>query len=251
VAATPKRKQPAARPAKPGLGFVLDAQPDDVTCGPACLHSIYAFYGDKVSRSSVIADIRTLDRGGTLGVFLGNHALRRGYDVTLYTYNFELFDPSWFGLPSEEIRARLKAQAKVKPWRRLLTATRGYDEFLRLGGKLKLRDLEPALLRKFLKRGTPIITGLSATYLYRAIREVPETNVDDHVSGEPVGHFVVLTGYRRMTREILIADPLQTNPLVRSRYYAVNVQRLIGAILLGIMTYDANLLVIQPRSSKR
>jgi hypothetical protein len=34
---------------------------------------------------------------------------------------------------------------------------------------------------------------------------------------------------------------------VGSRYYAVRVQRLIGAILLGIMTYDANLLVIEPR----
>ena len=78
-----------------------------------------------------------------------------------------------------------------------------------------------------------------------------ETNVDDDIGGEPVGHFVVLTGYRRDTREILIADPMASNPLVRSRYYAVNVQRLIGAILLGIMTYDANLLVIQPKPGSR
>ena len=46
-------------------------------------------------------------------------------------------------------------------------------------------------------------------------------------------------------------DPLEGNPLVRSRYYAVKVQRLIGAILLGIMTYDANLLVIEPRPAAR
>jgi hypothetical protein len=242
-----KRKGIAARPAKPGLGFAVDLQPDDVTCGPACLHGIYRFYGDNVPLASVIADIRMLDRGGTLDVFLANHALERGYDVTLFTYNLDLFDPGWFGLPNEEIRARLKAQAKGKQWRRLQTATRGYDEFLRLGGKLELRDLEPLMLRQFLKRGVPLITGLSATYLYRATREVAETNVSDDVRGEPVGHFVVLTGYRRDTREVLIADPLESNPLVRSRYYAVNVQRLIGAILLGIMTYDANLLVIEPK----
>jgi hypothetical protein len=191
-----------------------------------------------------------LDLGGTLDVFLANHALRRGYAVTLYTYNLDLFDPTWFDLPNEEIRARLKAQAKVKHWRRLQTATRGYDEFLRLGGTLKLRDLDSALLRKFLKQGTPVITGLSATYLYRARREVAETNVDNDVRGEPVGHFVVLTGYRRVTREILIADPHEGNPLVRSRYYAVKVQRLIGAILLGTMTYDANLLVIEPATAR-
>ncbi|HEY9182088.1 MAG TPA: C39 family peptidase, partial [Gammaproteobacteria bacterium] len=139
--------------------------------------------------------------------------------------------------------------AKVKRWARLQAATLGYDEFLRLGGQLKLRDLEPSLLRKFLKRGIPVITGLSATYLYRAVRDIPETNADDDIRGEPVGHFVVLTGYRRDTREILIADPLETNPLVDSRYYAVRVQRLIGAVLLGIMTYDANLLVIEPKGS--
>jgi hypothetical protein len=200
-----------------------------------------------VPLSTVIADIHTLDKGGTLDVFLANHALRRGYDVTIYTYNVDLFDPTWFALTNEELRARLAAQAEVKLWGRLQAATPGYDEFLRLGGKLKLRDLEPSLLRKFLKRGTPVITGLSATYLYRAMRDIPETNADDDVRGEPVGHFVVLTGYRRDTREILIADPLETNPLVASRYYAVRVQRLIGAILLGIMTYDANLLVIEPQ----
>ena len=243
-----KRKGPAARPAEPGLGFVVEEQPDDVTCGPACLHGLYRHYGDDVPLERVIADIRTLDQGGTLDVFLANHALQRGYAVTILTYNLDLFDPTWFGLPSDELRARLAAQAKVKPWRRLQAATNGYDEFLQLGGKLELKDLEPALLRKHLERG-PLITGLSATYLYRAVRDIPETNADDDIRGEPVGHFVVLTGYRRDTREILIADPLEANPLVGSRYYAVQVQRLIGAILLGVMTYDANLLIIEPKSA--
>jgi hypothetical protein len=245
VRAKRKRKRSAARPALPG-GFVVEQQPDDVTCGPACLHGVYRHYGDDVPLERVIADIHTLDQGGTLDVFLANHALARGYGATILTYNLDVFDPTWFSLPNAEIRARLAAQAKVKPWSRLQAATRGYDEFLRLGGKLELVDLDPPLLRRYLQRG-PIITGLSATYLYRAVRDIPETNADDDVRGEPVGHFVVLTGQRRDAREILIADPLEANPLVRSRYYAVRVQRLIGAILLGVMTYDANLLVIEPK----
>jgi hypothetical protein len=227
----------------------VEPQPDDVTCGPACLHAVYRHYGDDVPLADVIRDIHMLDKGGTLDVFLANHALQRGYDATILTYNLELFDPSWFPLSNEELRKRLAAQAKVKPWRRLQTATRGYLEFLRLDGKLQLRDLEPALLRKYVERG-PVITGLSATYLYRAVRDVPETNADDDVRGEPVGHFVVLTGYRRLRREILIADPHEQNPLTRSRYYAVGVQRLIGAILLGVLTYDANLLVIEPKRGR-
>jgi len=241
-----RKRRSAARPARPGHGFVVEPQPDDVTCGPACLHGVYRHYGDDVPLDRVIVDIHTLDKGGTLDVFLANHALKRGYDATILTYNLDVFDPTWFELTNDEIRARLAEQAKVKPWRRLQTATRGYDEFLHLGGKLKLVDLEPSLLRRYVSRG-PVITGLSATYLYRSVRDVPETNADDDVRGEPVGHFVVLTGQRRFTREILIADPLEGNPLVRSRYYAVQVQRLIGAILLGVMTYDANLLVIEPK----
>jgi hypothetical protein len=240
-----------ARPVNPGLGFVVDAQPDDETCGAACLHGIYRHYGDDVSLAKVAAELRRLDRGGTLDVFLANHALLRGYDVTLLTYNLELFDPTWFGLPPEEIRKRLKAQATVKKAPRLQAATSGYDEFLRLGGTLELRDLEPALLRKYLKRGIPVITGLSATYLYRTMRDIPETNEDDDIRGEPVGHFVVLTGYSKHPREVIIADPLQTNPLVGSRYYAVSAHRLIGAILLGAVTYDANLVVVEPKTTTR
>ena len=242
-----KHREPPARAVDPGLGFVVDLQPDDETCGPACLHGIYRHYGDDVPLSQVADELDRLDRGGTLDVFLANHALNRGYQVTLLTYNLEIFDPTWFALPADEIRAKLEAQADVKKWKRLQAATRGYDEFLRLGGTLELRDLEPSLLRKYLKRGIPVITGLSATYLYRAVRDIPETNEDDDVRGEPVGHFVVLTGYRKHPREVLIADPLQTNPLVGSRYYAVGAHRLIGAILLGTVTYDANLVIIEPK----
>jgi len=238
-----------ARPVDPGLGLVVDAQPDDETCGAACLHGIYRYYKDELPVAKIAAALPRLDTGGTLEVFLANHALQRGYRVTLLTYNLELFDPTWFELPGEEIRARLKTQAAIKKWPRLQAATSGYDEFLRLGGTLELRDLDPALLRKYLKRGVPLITGLSATYLYRDMRDIPETNQDDDVRGEPVGHFVVLTGYSKHPREVMIADPLRANPLVGSRYYAVKIHRLIGAILLGAVTYDAALVVIEPKNA--
>jgi hypothetical protein len=177
---------------------------------------------------------------------LANHALRRGYRVTLYSYNVRLFDPTWFRLSGAEIRSRLAAQARHKPDSRLQLATRGYDQFLALGGRLRFKDLEPSLIRSPLKRGVPLITGLSATYLYQAARDIPDTNQEDDVRGEPVGHFVVLTGYDRTAKEVLVADPYRSNPLVASRYYAVRIHRLIGAIFLGIATYDANLIVIEP-----
>jgi len=242
-----KPDRPPARPVEPALGLVLEPQPDDVTCGPACLHGVYRYYGDQISLPEVTADINMLDAGGTLDVFLANHALRRGYRVTLYSYNLKLFDPTWFGLERDEIREKLRAQSASKNDVMLHIASEAYDEFLANGGMLRFADLQPSLLRRILRRDRPLITGLSATYLYGAIRERPDSNVDDDIRGEPVGHFVVLTQYQRATREILVADPYRTNPFASSRYYAVRLHRLIGAILLGTLTYDANLLLVEPK----
>ena len=153
--------------------------------------------------------MHTLDQGGTLDVFLANHALQRGYDATILTYNLDLFDPTWFALPNDAIRERLASPGEGEAVAPLADG----DARLRRvpeawAASSSCCDLEPALLRKHSQRG-PLIAGLSATYLYRAVRDIPETNADDDVRGEPVGHFVVLTGYRRDTREILIADPLE------------------------------------------
>src|SRR5690606_8469041 len=156
------------------------------------------------------------------------------------------FDPTWFVLKPAAIREKLIAQARVKRTTKLRLATRGYVEFLDRGGRLRLRDLEGRLLGRLLARGVPLITGLSATYLYRSMRELPDTNQDDDVAGYPAGHFVVLTGYLPDRREVLVADPYRRNPFAQSGLYAVRLQRLVNAVLLGIVTYDANLLVIEP-----
>ena len=102
-----------------------------------------------------------------------------------------------------------------------------------------------ALIRRFLNRGVPILTGLSATYLYGCARE-HEDEYDD-LRGEPVGHFVVLSGYDRKKRQVTVADPSHDNPRFRSHRYSVPMTRLITAIALGVMTYDANLLVLTPK----
>jgi hypothetical protein len=229
------------------LRFQISAQPDEVTCGPTCLHGIYRYYGDDLPLPEVIegVDMLTTGGGGTLDVFLANHALGRGYRVTLYTYNLHLFDPTWALLPVADLATRLRAQAQAKDDPKLRLASKAYLRFLELGGKVRFEDLRPALIRRFLGRGVPIMTGLSATYLYQTRREIAETGVPDDVRGEPAGHFVVLSGYDRATRRVDVADPYEWNPLGGERYYSVDLHRLIGAVLLGSLTYDANLLVIE------
>ena len=126
-------------------------------------------------------------------------------------------------------------------------AAEAYAEFLELGGKVEFRDLDPALLRGVLSRGVPILTGLSATFLYRESRQRPTDDKPDDIAGDPVGHFVVLTGYDPNSNEVFVTDPLHPNVLSQTHTYPVPVERVIGAIYLGVLTYDSNLLLIEPR----
>lgn len=222
------------------------AQPDNQTCGPTALHAVYRYYGDDIRLDQVIEQTTLLDTGGTLAVHLACHALRRGYSATIYTYNLQLFDPSWFIRDDIDIAARLMAQATYKEDRKLRQATEAYLEFFALGGRLAFRELKSSLIKGYLKQGRPILTGLSSTYLYECPRELDDE--DDDIRGYPAGHFAIICGYDAAMRRVLIADPLQDNPRFGRHYYQVGMDRLIGSIFLGSLTYDANLLIIEPRA---
>ena len=229
------------------LPFSILPQPDESTSGPTCLHSIYRFYQDELPLEQVLEEVTMLEEGGTLAVLLACHALQRGYQAIIYTYKLQIFDPTWLVPDRPDLGERLRAQMACKPDEKLQLASRAYLKFLELGGELRFEDLTPALLRRYVKQETPLIAGLSATYLYRTPREYgPNCDYDD-LRGEPSGHFVVLCDYHEKSRTLQIADPLLPNPLAPTQLYAINIDRVICAILLGVLTYDANLLIVRPR----
>src|SRR5688572_15838275 len=179
---------------------------------------------------------------------LGNHALRRGYKAHIYTYNLTVFDPTWFSNSRKKMVQNLKRQIYFKHKRRkLLTASKAYIKFLENGGELRYRELDENLIKGYLKKSVPVLTGLSATYLYGTPREIPQFNVYDSIKGEPAGHFVIITGYEEEKNSVYLADPMTPNPLGKGQVYNVSFPRLINSIMLGIITYDANLLVIEPK----
>jgi hypothetical protein len=80
------------------------------------------------------------------------------------------------------------------------------------------------------------------------MREWGPTFQHDDIRGLPAGHFVVLCGYDRQLKRVRIADPYLANPLApKQHYYEIPVDRVMCAILLGILTYDANLLVLESK----
>jgi hypothetical protein len=75
--------------------------------------------------------------------------------------------------------------------------------------------------------------------------------VDDDIRGVPTGHFVVLCGWDSEQQRVRVADPLEDNPHHPEPIYWLPVERVINAILLGVLTYDANLLVLEPPEGLR
>lgn len=225
-------------------------QPDDVTCGPTCLRKVYDFYGAPADLDEVLGDLDRNEDGGTLAVFLGIAALRRGYRARIFAYDLRIFDPSWFSLPMAALADKVHARFPFLPSAKALRAARAYLDFLQAGGEVCFDELTPVLLKEILDRDHPVLAGLSATYLYRMPRERhdPETHrlVDDDVRGEATGHFIVVCGYEHWGRRFVLRDPSEHVPLADHGRLLVDAERLTNAILLGDLTYDAALLEIWP-----
>lgn len=240
-----KKCLPAGRKKIP---LELPSQPSETSCGPTCLYGIYRYYGMAQPLAQVIREVEATPGGGTLGVLLGNHALQRGFAVRMYTYNLRVFDPTWFPAPPEQLAAKLRASLPRRRKPKQRQAIQACIRFCELGGEVRMEVLNGALIRRYLKRNCPILTGLSSTFLYRDSRAHPETNEDDDLGGEAEGHFVLLSGYDREAHTVQILDPYARNPIADSRRYNVAMNELINAILLGVLTYDANLLILHPPS---
>jgi hypothetical protein len=219
-------------------------QPDDLTCGPTSLLQTYRFYGLDRTLDEVIHSTRRNPDGGSLAVYLGLSALAEGLGATVYSYNFTIFDPTWDRLSGDELIDRLDRRARVVEGERLRRITRSYADFMRAGGRVELPELDRRLLVDLLSSGRPIITGLSATYLYRTPRELYEEY--DDIRGNPVGHFVVISGYDPEQDRFMVVDPSPHSPHSPTGVYPVPAERLMAAILLGDATYDAVLLVLDP-----
>ncbi|MGQ0815705.1 MAG: hypothetical protein ACT4O1_14815 [Gemmatimonadota bacterium] len=225
-------------------------QPDDVTCGPTCLRKVYRYYGDPTELANVLGALERNEDGGTLAVFLGIAALKKGYGARIFSYDLRIFDPTWFGLPTKGLTEKIFERFPYMTDEKRLRAAGAYIRFLEMGGELAFDELTPSLLKSIIDREHPVLAGLSATYLYRYSRERWDPHlrkhVDDDIRGEPTGHFVVISGYHNWGRTLTVIDPSEHVPVSNGRI-SVDSDRLINAILLGDATYDAVLLEVWPK----
>lgn len=218
-------------------------QPDNYTCGPACLAQVYHYYGYPRPLSTVIRETPRNPDGGTVGVYMALAALDEGFRATIYTYNLHVFDPTWHRLTRPALMRKLARRRHAMREPKLRRVCAAYIAFLARGGHVRFAELNTALFVRYLTAGRPIITGLSATWLYRTPRELHDRYSD--IRGESAGHFVVISGYDPRTNRFVVTDPSRQVPFSRTGRYTVEAPRLFSAILLGDVTYDGVLLVLE------
>lgn len=225
------------------LNLHVSKQPDDESCGITCLQAIYDYYAHPTSLDKLKNEIEHWQTGGTVAVNLARHALGRGFSAEIHTYNIKIFDPTWKDLSPKDLSRKLNQRARKIRSKKQKMVIGFYQDFLKKGGVLKFDDLDEDLLSRLFKDHKPIICGLSATYLYQHMRETPDNDEND-IIGQPVGHFVVVTGWDPHTRTVTIQDPLRKNPISDTGTYKLPFTKFSNAVMLGILTYDENLLVI-------
>lgn len=229
----------------------IQSQPTDESCGATCLQAVYDYYNFSIPLEETIATVERSMSGGTLAPLLGKHALNRGFKTTLYTNNLNVFDPTWFTeLGEKHLISKLTTQIKQNTDKGIVNTSIAYQQYMEAGGILRFRTLNVKLLKSYFNRNIPILTGLSATYLYNCARERFSTEgvaIYDDIAGTPCGHFVILCGYDEKKKHVIVADPHRENPLASDNYYKVHIHRLINAIMLGVLTHDGNLLIIEPQ----
>lgn len=235
------------------INLKIRSQPDDSTCGPTCLHAVYRYYNDDITLQEVIDGVKKNINGGTLAPLLGLHALQRGYDCTIHPYNIYIFDPSWFypeAISSEELIAKLELQHPMLEDKPLIECSLAHIAYLKNGGKIAMVDMNSDLIDGYIKEQVPILTGVSATWLYQCQREIESSSGEmlyDDVKGYPTGHFVVLHGFDKKNRSVIVADPLKQNPAYEDKYYRIPMNHLVTSMMLGVLTNDANILVIRQK----
>ena len=250
--ATTPRDDRAKKPSRRSNALNVERflQPDEVTCGPTCLRKVYSFYGLPDTQDEIISALERNEDGGTLAVYLGVVALDRGLRARIYSYDLRIFDPTWYSLDSAGLREKILARFPYLIDEKRRRAAKAYVQFLEMGGELAFDELRHSLLKSIIDRGHPVLAGLSATHLYHASRErwdaLAHKHVDDDVAGEPTGHFVVISGYDNWGRRVTVVDPFEHAPVNHDGLIQVDSDRLINAILLGDVTYDAVLLEVWP-----
>ena len=145
-------------------------QPTNNSCSQASLAMVFSHFGKTMAPEEIMASVpvNKNDKGedwGTLNQELARWCLTQGYEVKMYTADFQIIDLSWVDLPKGELLERMEAAKDHRDIPSLGKETsrrymQSYIDFVHAGGKEVLitsTDRLAAALRG--ETGTRIVGG--------------------------------------------------------------------------------------------
>lgn len=213
--------------------------------GAETLRGIYAYYGEDISMDDLVVSTTRFSNRRLRPLALAIDALERGYAVTVHCCDTRIFDLSWMGLVSSELKEKLEYHKSKADSVHLTQTFDAYIQILEKGGTIDLSEINRAVIRKAVELKAPIIAAVSATHLFHSKREYLDSKdrpVLDDAKGKTAGHLVAVTAW--VGKEITLHDPYLANPITGKAKYKVYISRLMRSILLGVLSYDAQMVVI-------
>lgn len=223
-----------------------------VSCGQASTAMLLSWLGRDDTPEDVLEAVPVLDPNwGTLAPELATWLVREGFEVRMWTADFQIIDLEWASLESDELLERMYAALEVRnvpSLGRELTREflRQYIEFVETGGSFSIvSHMTSVLLDSILQNG-PVFVDVSPNVLFGYGRS-RSVGVGDVVADDLYGslntHFVVVYG-RNADGEFLLTDPAN-----EPGRHVVDSEKLLCAMTAGQIQCENTIFQALPRTS--
>jgi hypothetical protein len=200
------------------------------SCIPACLQEVFGYYGESITQEEIMKTSENPKMGMSL-IEVGIFSLKHNYKPLIITNNVNIFDPTWFKLDSTKLKLNLKKRAKFVDDLNQFMIDK-YIKFLNLGGEINFETISPALFEKYLSMEIPIIMELASTFLYKLAKSSHPGGFDDAIRGQIEGHGVVIAGFDKKDKFLIIDPNSKKSPSKTGVYWVDGAELMMSFALL-------------------
>jgi hypothetical protein len=220
-------------------------QPSNHSCVQTATSMLLGHYGHTVSVEELLKSVPILknkkgEEIGTINQQVATWCISQGYNVALYTFDFQIIDLSWGKLPADKIVERLEA---VKNERNVPSIgqelseayVQSYIDFIKAGGQLHILPYPTSRLYHDLLEKGPFLLSICFNVLWdqgRTDNTSLRQSTPNDISGHLANHSIVVYG-RDKKGDFLIADPWE-----QPGHHTVEPERLLAATTAALMECD-------------
>ena len=192
-------------------------QPDNKTCGIACVKMVLDFYKHHMPFKAILLGIKRGPDGQSYLPDLGNFFLNHGFKATIMLWH-NILPAQYSGMGNDEALATLSNIGQTNVGSYSTSIHKQYKTFCDNGGKFFIRNLTLRLLETSIVKMEPPIMILDIDALhYRSYRYMNSL------------HAVVLQSMGN--KNLAILDPLFSHPRIYRKRFIKNVLNHNGALL--------------------